>query len=64
MSDSSLRLNLSVGRSLKRRVLCMHHGAMADSSRETYASMLAELLSLSSVAGLSVAAFLCLVVLV
>ena len=37
----------------------MHHGYTADSSRGTYAFMLAELLSVSAVVGLSVAAVLC-----
>jgi len=42
----------------------MQHSAVADSLIGTYGSMLAELLSVFAVAGLSVAAFLCLVVLV
>ena len=37
----------------------MHHGYTADSSRGTYAFMLAELLSVSAVAGLSVVLCLC-----
>jgi len=39
--------------------ICIHHGAMADSSRGTYAFRLAELLSVSAVVGLSVTVVLC-----